>query len=148
MHQSGSLAVAAVLTELWRCFFLIFGEIYSSCASSLKEVVHKCMYCLTAITGIRCDCEASKGRFSPVRGGFIKVWWRDMIILLSWMSDGSSTHSICKFADNVFLLTKIELQVYQNIDLFFFFQSQNIFSNSFNKIESMVHVFFCSQDCV
>jgi len=46
-HQAGSMAVAAILSEVSRCFWMKF---HFSCASSLKTVAHKYTYCQKAMT--------------------------------------------------------------------------------------------------
>jgi len=44
MHQSGLMAVAPVLKELSSVHHRFLMKFYSSCVSSLKIVVDKCMY--------------------------------------------------------------------------------------------------------
>ena len=55
-----------------------------------------------------------------------------MIKFLGWISDYNSIHFISKFAENVFMLTEMELQIHKKPRLFH--QSWKLFSNSCIKI--------------
>ena len=80
-------------------------KFYSSCASSLRKVVHKRMYCQKVVTWISPDYGGrdishlyNMAYKSPVE--------RDMTRFLSWVSDYNSICSIWKFAGHVFMLTE------------------------------------------
>jgi len=109
-HRSDLMAVAAVLSEFSRFF-------YSSCTSSLKTVVCKCMYCQKAMSWIRLGCEARD--ISLLRQGLLKsgkeTWsdfWLEYLIAIPYfpleisqvlfMSTENGVRSIQKEIDGFF----------------------------------------------
>lgn len=70
-HQSGLMAVVAICSELSGVCQRFWMKFYSSCALSLKTVVHRCTYCQKVMAWIRCDCE---GRDICGKRGLTEVW--------------------------------------------------------------------------
>ena len=108
-------------------------KFYSSCASSSKAVVHKCMRCREVMAWMRCDREARDISLQLERTyrRIVKRW--DQIF------DCNSRRSIWKFTSDV--LMKSEWQINQKIDDFF--SNPETYSQiPLSKGKARPHIFF------
>ena len=141
-HQAGSMAVAAVLSELSGVCQRFSMTFYSLCASSWRAVVHRCTYCQKAVTWRRQI--VSRAVFLSAKICFREVWYRDIIIFLSWLSGCNLKHCIWKVAGNLFMSTENGISnTWKNwwVVFGFFLKSWKQFSNCFIKTESMAAYF-------
>ena len=138
MHQSGLMAEAAVLSELSRCSSEIVDEILLLCFILEDSCSQMCIL-PKAMAWMRCDCEVRDTSLCQERAYKSPVDKHDQIM------DCNSVCSIWKFTpvnlvdfDSVDLhQLKMELQIKNR----YFWQSWNLFSNSFIRAESMAVYF-------
>lgn len=105
MHLSGLMVLAVIFIEFLRHSLETFYEILLFLCFVTENTFSQMYLQVKTMTGMRHDCELRGISFWSDRA--LKVMTkRDIVRLLSCMSDCSFIHSICKLAEKVFMSTE------------------------------------------